>query len=49
MEVSGITVTNRNEVNDEIRRRITSGNTYYYSVRNLLSSLLLSKTMKIRL
>jgi hypothetical protein len=33
---------------DEIRRGMKSGNAFYYSVRKLLSSSLLSKTPKVR-
>jgi hypothetical protein len=43
----GKTVTNQNLV-EEIRRRLTSGNAYYHSVQNILSCLLL-KNVKIRI
>jgi hypothetical protein len=33
--------------NEEIRRRLKSGNTYYHSVQNLLSSRLLPKNIKV--
>jgi hypothetical protein len=39
-------VTSRSEVYDELRQRINTGNAYY-SVRKLLSSHLLSETLKI--
>jgi hypothetical protein len=32
----GTRITNRNEVHDEIRRRINSGNSCCYAVRKLL-------------
>jgi hypothetical protein len=34
---------------EEIKRRLNSGNACYYSVRNLLSSRLLSKYVKVRI
>jgi hypothetical protein len=34
-------------IQEEIKRRLNSGNACYYSVQNLLSSRLLSKTVKI--
>jgi hypothetical protein len=33
----GMTLTNQNDIPDEIKSRLNSGNTYYYSVQNLLS------------
>jgi hypothetical protein len=45
----GITVTNQNLIQEEIKRRLNSGNACYYSVQNLLSSRLLSKNLKIRI
>jgi hypothetical protein len=39
----GATLTNQNGVRDEIKSRLNSGNAYYYSVQNLLSSRLVSK------
>jgi hypothetical protein len=35
-----MTLTNKNEIHDEIKSRSNSGNAYYHSVHNLLSSLL---------
>jgi hypothetical protein len=35
-----MTLTNQNEIHDEIKCRLNSGNTCYYSVQNLLSSCL---------
>jgi hypothetical protein len=41
------TVTNQNLIQEEIKRRLNSGNACYHSVQNLLSSRLLSKNLKI--
>jgi hypothetical protein len=38
------TVTNQNLIQEEIKRRLNSGNACYHSVQNLLSSRLLKKT-----
>jgi hypothetical protein len=43
------TVTNQNLLQEEIKRRLNSGNACYHSVHNLLSSRLLSKNIKIRI
>jgi hypothetical protein len=43
----GTTVTNQNLIQEEIKRRLNSGSTCYWSVQNLLSSRLLSKKIKI--
>jgi hypothetical protein len=43
------TVTNQNLIQEEIKRRLNSGNACYHSVQNLLSFLLLSKNIKIRI
>jgi hypothetical protein len=43
------TVTNQNLIQEEIKRRLNSGNACYHSVQNLLCSRLLSKNLKIRL
>jgi hypothetical protein len=40
----GTTVTNQNLIQEEIKRRLNSGNACYHSVQNLLSSRLLLKT-----
>jgi hypothetical protein len=37
----GTTLTNLNEIHDEIESRLYSGNACYYSVQNLLSSRLI--------
>jgi hypothetical protein len=42
-------VTNQNLIQEEIQRRLNSGNACYHSVQNLLSSRLLSKNLKIRI
>jgi hypothetical protein len=41
----GTTLTNQNDIHDEIKSRLNSGNACYYSVHNLLSSRLVSKTV----
>jgi hypothetical protein len=43
----GTTVTNKNLIQEEIKRILNSGNACYHSVQNLLSSRLLSKNIKI--
>jgi hypothetical protein len=45
----GTTVTNRNLIQEEIKRKPNSGNACYHSVQNPLSSLLLSKNLKVRI
>jgi sorting nexin-29 len=45
----GTTVTNRNLIQEEIKRRLNSGNVCYHSVQNLLSSRLLSKNLRIKI
>jgi hypothetical protein len=44
----GITVTDQNLIQEEIKMRLNSGNTCYHSVQNLLSCLL-SENLKIRI
>jgi hypothetical protein len=44
----GMTLTNQNDIHNEIKSRLNSGNVCYYSVQNLLSSCLISKTIKIK-
>jgi hypothetical protein len=44
-----MTVTNQNLIQEEIKRRLNSGNACYHSVQNLLYSRLLSKNLKIRI
>jgi hypothetical protein len=45
----GTTVTNQNLIQEQIKRRLNSGNACYHSVQNLLPSRLLSKDVKIRI
>jgi hypothetical protein len=45
----GTTVTNLNLIQEEIKRRLNSGNACYHSVQNLLSSQLLSENLEIRI
>jgi hypothetical protein len=44
----GATITNENLIQEEIKRKLNSGNACYHSVQNLLSSRLLSKNITIR-
>jgi hypothetical protein len=45
----GTTVTNQNFIQEEIKRRLNSGNTCYHSIQNRLSYRLLSKNVQIRI
>jgi hypothetical protein len=45
----GTTITNKNLIQEEIKRRLNSSNACYHSVQNLLSSRLLSKNIKVRI
>jgi hypothetical protein len=45
----GKTITNKNIIQEEIKRRLNSGNACYHSVQNFLSSRLLSKNINIRI
>jgi hypothetical protein len=45
----GTTLTNQNDIHDEIESRLNSGNACYYSVQNLLSSRLISKHLNIKI
>jgi hypothetical protein len=45
----GTTVTNQNLIQEEVKRRLNSGNACYHSVQNLLSSRLLSENVKVRI
>ena len=45
----GTTLTNQNSIQQEIKSRLKLRNAHYYSVQNLLSSSLLSKTSKIKI
>jgi hypothetical protein len=44
----GMTLTNQNDIHDEIKSRLNSGNACYYSVQNLLSSHPISKNLNIK-
>jgi hypothetical protein len=44
-----MTVTNQNLIQEEIKRRLNSGNACYHSVQHLPSSHLFSKNLKIRI
>jgi hypothetical protein len=46
---SRTTVTNPNFICEEMKRRLNSGNAYYHSVQNLMSSCLLPRNVKIRI
>jgi hypothetical protein len=45
----GTTLTNQNDIHDEIKSRLNLGTACYYSVQNLLSSRLISKNLKIKI
>jgi hypothetical protein len=45
----GTTVTSQNLIQEEIKRRLNSGNACNHSVQNILSSRPLSKNIKIRI
>jgi hypothetical protein len=45
----GTTVTNQNLIQEEIKRRLHSGNACYYSVQNLLFCYLLAKNVTIQI
>jgi hypothetical protein len=42
-----VTVTNQNLIQEDIKRRLNSGNACHHSVQNLLSSHLLSRNIEI--
>jgi hypothetical protein len=42
----GTTLTNQNDIHDEIKGRLNSGNACYHSVQNLLPSRLISENLK---
>jgi hypothetical protein len=44
----GTTLTNQNDIHDEIKSRLNSGNVCYHPVKNLLSSRLTSKNLNIQ-
>ena len=45
----GTTLTNQNFVQEEIKSRLKSGNSFYLSVQNLLSCSLVFKNIKIQI
>ena len=45
----GMTLTNQNSIQEEIKSRLKLGNACYHSVQNLLSSSLLSKNLNIKI
>jgi hypothetical protein len=42
-------LTIQNSIHEEVKNRLKSGNACYHSVQNLLSSCLLSKSVKIKI
>jgi hypothetical protein len=44
----GTTLTNQNDIHDEMKSRLNSGNACYYSIQNLLSSRLTSKNLRLK-
>jgi hypothetical protein len=42
------TLTNQNDIQDEIKSSLSSGNACYHSVQNLLSSRLISKNLRLK-
>jgi hypothetical protein len=44
----GTTLTNQNDILDEIKSRLNPRNACFYSVQNILSSHLISKSLKIK-
>jgi hypothetical protein len=45
----GTTLTSRNDIHDEIKSRLNSGNACYYSIQSLLSSRLILKNLKTKI
>ena len=45
----GSLLINQNDIHEEIKCKFTAGNSYYYSIQTLLSSLLLSNNSKIKI
>ena len=43
----GVTVTNTNDIREEIKRRINMGNASYYLLEKILSCHLLSKKLEV--
>jgi hypothetical protein len=44
----GTKLTNQNDIYDEIKSRLNSGNACYHSFQNLLSSRLISKNLRLK-
>jgi hypothetical protein len=44
----GTTLTNQNDIRDENKNRLNSGNACYHPVQNLLSSRLMSKNLRLK-
>ena len=44
----GVTVTNTNDIREEIKRKINMGKACYYSLEKILSSRLLSNKLKVK-
>jgi hypothetical protein len=45
----GMTLTNQNDIHDEIKSRLNLGNACYYSVQNILPSRLIPKKLKLKI
>jgi hypothetical protein len=45
----GTTLTNQNEIHDEIKSRLNSGNACYHSVQNGFPSCFISRNLKIKI
>jgi hypothetical protein len=45
----GTTVKNQNLIQEEVNRRLNSGNACYHSVQNLLSTRLLSRNVNVKI
>jgi hypothetical protein len=45
----GTTLTDQNCMNEDINNRLNSGNACYHSVQSILSSRLLSKSVKVKI
>jgi hypothetical protein len=43
------TLTNQKDIHGEMKSRLNSGNAFYHSIQNLLSSRLISKNLKIKI
>ena len=49
MHIFGNNLTNQNSIQEEIKKELNSGNACYHSLQNLLSSVLLSKNVEIKI